>query len=85
MSQDVKAPKISRIYRDTSYTPAHLKVILDEIADCQYNIGKDFTYGDGHPMNTDSTEHDALYEKGSTYYIRCLDASNNLMLHIFHA
>jgi len=36
-------------------------------------------------MATDSTEHDALYDEGSTYYIRCLDASNNLMLHIFHA
>ena len=36
-------------------------------------------------MADDSIEHDALYDEGATYYIRCLDASNNLMLHVFHA
>ncbi len=85
MSQDVTPPKVVKIYKDTSYTPAHLKIILDEVADCQYNIGKDFTYGDGTPMATDSSEQDALYNEGATYYIRCLDASNNIMLQIFHA
>ncbi|MDD5649923.1 MAG: hypothetical protein PHF86_05800 [Candidatus Nanoarchaeia archaeon] len=85
MTQDVNAPRVTSVYEDSSFTPSHLKIILDEVAECQYNIGKDFTYGDGTAMTNDKLEHDTLFEDGSTYYIKCMDASNNLMSYIFHA
>ncbi len=84
MERDVERPYVKRIYRDDTYTPAHLKVILNEEATCEYSEDE-FTFGDGILMNTDSKEHDALYKEGQTYYIMCMDASNNLMIHVFHA
>ena len=85
MLQDTEAPFVVSVYKDESYTPAHLTLILNEVADCQYKIGKDFTYGDGILMAADSVVQDAIYNEGATYYIKCMDASNNLMTHIFHA
>ncbi len=85
MQRDVDRPYVQKIYEDDTYTPTHLKVIMNEPVDCQYKIGNDFTFGDGVAMSFDSTEHDALFEEGVTYYIKCLDPSDNLMTHVFHS
>ncbi len=85
MKQDLTRPYVKRIYKDESYTPSHLKVILNEPADCEYRNDGEFSFGDGIAMNYDSTEHDAAFVEGATYYIMCMDNSDNLMIHIFHA
>ncbi|MEW6063464.1 MAG: hypothetical protein AB1571_03810 [Nanoarchaeota archaeon] len=76
---DMEAPKIIRIYEDTSYTPSHLKIVLNEASICEYAFG-DFEFGKGNKMPEDnSKEHDALFNDNSKYYIRCKDLYNNYM------
>jgi len=76
---DTEAPKIARIYEDTSYTPSHLKIVLNEASICEYGFS-DFEFGKGNRMPEDnSREHDALFNKDAKYYIRCRDLYNNYM------
>ncbi|MFA5175641.1 MAG: hypothetical protein WC413_00055 [Candidatus Nanoarchaeia archaeon] len=85
VQKDSKTPEIMRVYTDDSFTPPHLVIILTESADCQYKLEKDFTFGDGTAMASDELKREAVYEPGATYYIKCKDASNNMLSYLFHA
>ncbi len=85
MSVDTLAPFVVSVYKDEAATPVNLVFILNEVAECQYSTGKDFTYGDGFSTTVEGSIHRVIYEAGATYYIKCMDASNNLMKHVFHA
>ncbi|MDD5133699.1 MAG: hypothetical protein PHD81_00955 [Candidatus Nanoarchaeia archaeon] len=85
VQKDIKAPSIMRVYPDDTFTPPHLVLILTEPAECQYKLEKDFTFGDGTAMAAEKLRYEAVYEPGATYYIKCKDASNNLLSYVFHA
>ena len=79
ISVDTEPPRILRIYEDTTYTPSHLKLILNEASNCEYSFS-DFNFGSGNKMPEDgSKEHDALFRQNSKYFIRCVDLYGNRM------
>ena len=66
---DTTPPVLRAVYIEKEL--GRIKIILDEPSECQYSLEGEFTFGDGTPMNVDTTEHEAPYQEGADYYI-CL-------------
>ena len=74
---DTTPPVLRAVYIEKEL--GRIKIILDEPSECQYSLEGEFTFGDGTPMNVDTTEHEAPYQEGADYYIECLGSSSNML------
>ena len=69
---DKGAPKIIRIYNS-----GNLKIITDEDAECVYGGNCNFVWENATKMTGLMREHEASWEQGKTYYIKCKDLWDN--------
>ena len=76
-------PHVERIACISRNTREKLKKYLGKEAEVIYPFHE--KYGDGFSTTVEGSVHRIIYEAGATYYIKCMDASNNLMKHVFHA